>query len=143
MKKLLLFSVVIISAFFVISVIQKGNMSKKIQESKLQDGNYYKNSISIEKLKADLINNKNHVIYFYKEGCQYCEQVSPIIVPMTKDKNISMKVVNLGEYPIGEWDNFEIEAVPTIVEYRNGKESNRIEGAHDELSYKDWFNKVK
>ena len=54
-----------------------------------------------------------------------------------------MKVINLGEYPIEEWDNFRIEAVPTIVEYRNGKEKNRIEGAHSETSYKEWFNIIR
>ncbi len=143
MKKMILFSLVIISILSGIFFVQKGNKNQELEVSKIQDGNYYQNSISIKQLKADLINNEKHVIYFYKEGCLYCEQVSPIIVPMAKDKNIPMKVINLWEYPIEEWDNFRIEAVPTIVEYRNGKEKNRIEGAHSETSYKEWFNIIR
>lgn len=143
MKKMILFGLVIILILAGIFFVQKGNKNQKLADSKMQDGNYYQNEISIEQLKADLINNKKNVIYFYKEGCPYCKQVSPIIVPMAKDKNISMKVVNLGKYPIEEWDNFKIEVVPTIVEYRNGKENNRVEGAHSEASYKEWFNKVR
>ncbi|WP_318582090.1 thioredoxin family protein [Bacillus paranthracis] len=143
MKKMILFGLVIISILAGIFFVQKVNKHQKLADSKMQDDNYYQNGISIEQLKADLINNEKNVIYFYKEGCPYCEQVSPIIVPMAKDKSISMKLVNLGEYPIEEWDNFKIEVVPTIVEYRNGKENNRVEGAHGEASYKEWFNKVR
>ncbi len=53
-----------------------------------------------------------------------------------------MEVINLEENPEG-WKEFNIEGTPTIVNYKNGKEINRIEGEESEEIFKDWFNKSK
>ncbi|MGR5921601.1 thioredoxin family protein [Bacillus paranthracis] len=86
---------------------------------------------------------KSMLYIFIRKVAYTVSKLAQLLYQWQKDKNIPMKVINLGEYPIEEWDNFRIEAVPTIVEYRNGKEKNRIEGAHSETSYKEWFNIIR
>ena len=46
---------------------------------------------------------------------------------------------NLLEFEEG-WNNYGIESTPTIVQYKDGKEVNRIVGYQDEPVFEQWFN---
>ncbi|HDX9707597.1 TPA: thioredoxin family protein [Bacillus thuringiensis] len=130
MKKILIFSSIIIVLFVAIFLIT----NKKYD--------YYKNQINPKQLQKDITNNKEKIIYFYQTNCSHCARTSPIVVPLSQKMNINMEVLNLKEY-IEAWDLFKIEGTPTIVFYKDGKEINRISGEHSEKTYQDWFENNK
>ncbi|CAG9613216.1 hypothetical protein BACCIP111899_02411 [Bacillus rhizoplanae] len=132
MKKMFLFGgivvVLLIAIFAVTKVEQK-------QENKTD---YYTNKISLEDLQKNVKEKKDQTIYFYQTNCVHCQKVSPIIVPMAKDMNIDMKVIDLEKYPTG-WDEFKITGTPTIIHFKEGKEVSRIEGEQPKDKFKEWF----
>ncbi|PEZ07537.1 thiol reductase thioredoxin [Bacillus sp. AFS018417] len=132
MKKMFLFGgivvVLLIAIFAVTKVEQK-------QENKTD---YYTNKISLEDLQKNVKEKKDQTIYFYQTNCVHCQKVSPIIVPMAKDMNIDMKVIDLEKYPTG-WDEFKITGTPTIIRFKEGKEVSRIEGEQPKDKFKEWF----
>ncbi|MCP1122458.1 thioredoxin family protein [Bacillus sp. 3103sda1] len=132
MKKMFLFGgivvVLLIAIFAVTKVEQK-------QENKTD---YYTNKISLEDLQKNVKEKKDQTIYFYQTNCVHCQKVSPIIVPMAKDMNIDMKVIDLEKYPTG-WDEFKITGTPTIIRFKEGKEVSRIEGEQPKDKFEEWF----
>ncbi|MGG0186942.1 thioredoxin family protein [Bacillus rhizoplanae] len=132
MKKMFLFGgivvVLLIAIFAVTKVEQK-------QENKTD---YYTNKISLEDLQKNVKEKKDQTIYFYQTNCVHCQKVSPTIVPMAKDMNIDMKVIDLEKYPTG-WDEFKITGTPTIIHFKEGKEVSRIEGEQPKDKFKEWF----
>jgi thioredoxin-related protein len=53
--------------------------------------------------------------------------------------DIDLVQFNLLEYEDG-WNQYGIESTPTIVQYKDGKEVNRIVGYNEETAFKSWFN---
>ena len=69
-------------------------------------------------------------------------KVSPIVVPLAKDLNVDMKVIdieNLNE----PWDKYDIKGTPTIIHFKDGKEVSRISGEQSKKSLKNGLNKRK
>ncbi len=69
---------------------------------------YYSNKISLEDLNKNIEDKKEQTIYFYQTSCVHCQKVSPIVVPLAKDLNVDMKVIdieNLNE----PWDKYNIQ----------------------------------
>ncbi|WP_018765342.1 thioredoxin family protein [Bacillus sp. 105MF] len=141
MKKILFFIITILSIFTLIFVLtNKGTKSEKTIST--EEVNYYKNQITPEQLQQDLSNHKTKIVYFYKTTCPHCQRISPIVVPMTKNMNIDMQVLNLEEYKQG-WDMFQIKGTPTIISYKDGKEMNRILGEQSLQTFQTWFENNK
>ena len=51
---------------------------------------------------------------------------------------IDLVQYNLLEFEEG-WDKYRIEGTPTIVQFKDGKESNRIVNLQNEEIYRQWF----
>ncbi|MGH1020377.1 thioredoxin family protein [Bacillus mycoides] len=136
MKKILIFIFIALSALILIFLLTKQKVPQK------NTTNYYQNQIKINELQNDIVKQNEQFVYFYQTNCHYCQKISPIVIPMSKNLNINMKVLNLEEETSG-WNQFKIEGTPTIIHYKNGKEIDRIEGEHKEEEFKKWFNKNK
>ncbi|AXR19670.1 thiol reductase thioredoxin [Bacillus thuringiensis] len=134
MKKLIIFSSLFLSVLILC-------YSFNVSTTKTKEM-YYQKQITPDQLQSKILNKEHKVVYFYQTNCQYCKNVTPIVIPMAEKMNINMEVINLEENPEG-WKEFNIEGTPTIVNYKNGKEINRIEGEESEEMFKDWFNKSK
>ncbi|MGR6002151.1 thioredoxin family protein [Bacillus cereus] len=91
---------------------------------------YYNEQISFEQLKEDLKREEERVVYFYKDDCQYCKRLTPTVVPLAKEGAIALNVLNAGKY-IEAWDEFNLEGVPAIIHFREGKEVSRIVGVEE------------
>ncbi|KHF27140.1 hypothetical protein LR68_04050 [Anoxybacillus sp. BCO1] len=63
-------------------------------------------------------------------------------MPLAKEMGIDLKQFNLLEFEEG-WDEYHIEATPTIVRFKNGKEVARIEGYYEEDVFRKWFEQTK
>ncbi|WP_235190127.1 thioredoxin domain-containing protein [Bacillus gaemokensis] len=107
MKKMLFFIITILSIFTLIIILT--NKEKKSEKTiSTEQVNYYKNQITPEQLQQDLSNHREKIVYFYKTTCPHCLKISPIVVPIAKNMNIDMQVLNLEEYKQG-WGMFQIK----------------------------------
>ncbi|CAI8704768.1 thiol reductase thioredoxin [Bacillus pseudomycoides] len=138
MKKMLIFGgiiIVLFAAMFAVAQMENKNTAK-------QEKNYYTNKISSSDIRKNNEEKKEQTIYFYQTDCHYCEKVSPIVVPMAKDMNIDMKVIDiLNDNPT--WDDYKIEGTPTIIHFKDGKEVSRISGEQPKDNFEKWFKENK
>ncbi|MGF9964349.1 thioredoxin family protein [Bacillus rhizoplanae] len=132
MKKMFLFGGIVV--VLLIAIFAVTNAEQKQENAT----DYYTNKISLEDVQKNVKEKKDQTIYFYQTSCVHCKKVSPIIVPMAKDMNIDMKVIDLEQYPTG-WDEFKITGTPTIIHFKEGKEVSRIEGEQTKDKFKEWF----
>lgn len=138
MKKMLIFGgiiIVLFAAIFAVTQMEKKNTST-------DEKGYYSNKISLEDLNKNIEDKKEQTIYFYQTSCVHCQKVSPIVVPLAKDLNVDMKVIdieNLNE----PWDKYNIQGTPTIIHFKDGKEVSRISGEQSKDKFKEWFEQTK
>lgn len=138
MKKMLIFGgiiIVLFAAIFAVTQMEKKNAST-------DEKGYYSNKISLEDLNKNIEDKKEQTIYFYQTSCVHCQKVSPIVVPLAKDLNVDMKVIdieNLNE----PWDKYTIQGTPTIIHFKDGKEVSRISGEQSKEKFKEWFEQTK
>ena len=138
MKKMLIFGgiiIVLFAAIFAVTQMEKKNAST-------DEKGYYSNKISLEDLNKNIEDKKEQTIYFYQTSCVHCQMVSPIVVPLAKDLNVDMKVIdieNLNE----PWDKYNIQGTPTIIHFKDGKEVSRISGEQSKDKFKEWFEQTK
>lgn len=138
MKKMLIFGgiiIVLFAAIFAVTQMEKENAST-------DEKGYYSNKISLEDLNKNIEDKKEQTIYFYQTSCVHCQKVSPIVVPLAKDLNVDMKVIdieNLNE----PWDKYNIQGTPTIIHFKDGKEVSRISGEQSKDKFKEWFEQTK
>lgn len=97
----------------------------------LNDANY-QNIIKPQDLKKKIDSKEETFVYFFSTTCSHCQATTPILNPIAKDAGIDLKQLNLWEYE-KDWATYKIEATPTLVVFRDGKEVNRLEGgvSHD------------
>ncbi|KIQ94592.1 thioredoxin 2 [Anoxybacillus thermarum] len=154
MKKLLIFGGIIIVLFGALAWITSYTQKQKAEGNPfgkeelhpatidLLDDPNYQNIILPDELREALNNKETMTVYFYSSTCEFCKKTTPIVVPLTKEMGIDLKQFNLLEFEEG-WDEYDIEATPTIVRFKNGKEVARIEGYYEEDVFRKWFEQTK
>lgn len=100
---------------------------------------HYQNVILPSELEQMLRTEEKVYVYYYASTCPACERLTPIIVPLSKDIGIDLKLFNLLEFEEG-WDQYNIKVTPTVVMYRKGTEIKRLEGLMDSEKYEEIFN---
>lgn len=151
MKKIIIFLSIIIALFIAVGFLTKMQNEKKVSEENqygkdalhpetitLLDDPNYQNIITPEKLEKKLENKEDVTVYFFSSTCGYCRETTPIVAPLAKDMNVDLVQFNLLEFENG-WSQYSIEQTPTIVQYRDGKESNRIVGFQEKEVFEKWF----
>ncbi|TCN28023.1 thioredoxin family protein [Mesobacillus foraminis] len=151
MKKVIIFLVIIIGLFAAMFFINKAQNEQKAEGNpygkdtlhpetveQLDDPNY-QNIITPDNLEKKLDNGEDATVYFYSPTCPHCQRTTPIVAPLAEDMDIDLVQFNLLEYEDG-WNQYRIESTPTIVQYKDGKEVNRIVGYNEESAFKSWFN---
>lgn len=67
-----------------------------------------------------LSNNKKTVVLFYASWCPYCANFKPTFeASKLESTNKIGALVDEDENPL--WDRFNIQSVPTIIAFQNGK----------------------
>lgn len=82
-----------------------------------------------EELNAIIEKDEKVLVLFYASWCPYCVN----FVPIFDRKIVNFKVekvihVLLDDYDNQLWDNYDIEAVPTVIFFEKGKVSKRLDG---------------
>ena len=152
MKKMIIFISIIVVIFAALIFVVNYQNSQKIDEANNpygttdldqatidQIGNEnYQNQIMPDELEEKLSNGEDVTVYFYSPTCSYCQQTTPVIVPLTEDLGVDLVKMNLLEFAApGHQHN--IQSTPTIVHFENGEESARIVGAQSEANFEAFF----
>lgn len=150
MKKVIFFLIIIVVLFAGVAIltnIQKekaveGNIYKKSDleaatVEQLDDPNY-QNIILPDELEDKLDSEENVTVYFFSSTCVYCKQTTPELMPLADDLGVDIDQYNLLEFEEG-WEKYNIESTPTLVQFKNGKEVNRIIGYNEPDVFKQWL----
>ncbi|MEH7884628.1 thioredoxin family protein [Bacillus sp. JJ1609] len=151
MKKVIIFLVIIVGLFAALFFVNKAQNEEKAAGNpfgkealhpetvkQLEDPNY-QNIITPDELEKVIKNGEDATVYFYSPTCPHCVRTTPIVSPLAKEMDVNLVQFNLLEFEEG-WNNYGIESTPTIVQYKDGKEVNRIVGYQDEPVFEQWFN---
>jgi len=151
MKKIVIFSSLIVVLFVALAIINNVQKDKKIEEYSLYnkddlapetiallDNPNYQNLILPEQLDEKLQNKETVTVYFYGSDCQYCMDSTPRLVELSDELSIDIPQFNLTEFPDG-WEKYNIEYTPTVVQYVNGEETARVIGAATKEEFKQWL----
>jgi thiol-disulfide isomerase/thioredoxin len=153
MKKIIIFSAIILALFVAMAVVTNMQNKAKIGEvnpyktndlqqatiDQLDDPNY-QNIILPEELEEKLDNNEDVTVYFFASDCPHCKVTTPVLMPLAEEMGIDVVQYNLLEFQNG-WDQYGIEGTPTLVRFEEGKEVARIDGSREEEDFRQWFEK--
>lgn len=139
MKKLLIIGGVIVAIFALIIVL-----NSQANKDKLKDNPYGTNKL--QQATIDLLGNENYsnivlpdelyekvtsgesvTAYFFSPDCPYCMEMTPILMPIAKEKGIHVYQYNMMEFG-NESQPYGITSWPTLIHYEDGKEVNRSVG---------------
>ena len=82
-----------------------------------------------EELSAILEKTEKVIVLFYATWCPYCVNFVPIFDKKIINYNVGNVIhVLLDDYDNQLWDDYDIEAVPTVIFFENGKVSRRLDG---------------
>ncbi|MCM3662833.1 thioredoxin family protein [Mesobacillus subterraneus] len=151
MKKVIIFLLIIVGLFSALFFINKAQNEEKAEGNpygketlhpetvkQLEDPNY-QNIITPDDLDKIIKNGEDATVYFYSPTCPHCVRTTPVLAPLAKEMNVNMLQFNLLEYENG-WNDYGIESTPTLVQYKDGKEVNRIVGYQEEPTFEEWLN---
>ncbi|GAB2700371.1 thioredoxin family protein [Paenibacillus thermoaerophilus] len=120
------------------------------ETAKLLDDPNYQNIVLPDELDAKIKSNEGTFVYFFSSTCSYCKATTPKLMPIAKEAGVTPLQFNLLEFEEG-WKKYNIEATPTLVYYKDGKEVERMVGGYAESAnegntadmFKAFFNKHK
>lgn len=150
MKKIVIFLALIIVVFAAIALLTNKDAKEKSIDNpynkevlepetieQLDDPNY-QNIITPDDLQKKIANKKDVTVYFYSPICSHCQVTTPVVAPLAKEMEIDLAQYNVLEFEQG-WDDYAIENTPTIVQFKNGKETARIVGSYPKEEFTSWF----
>ncbi|MCZ8512111.1 thioredoxin family protein [Paenibacillus filicis] len=109
---------------------------------KLLDDPNYQNIILPDALDKKIANKEDFVLYYFSSTCPHCKVTTPVLNPVAKEVGLDIKQFNLEEFKDG-WNRYKIEATPTLIAYKGGKEVERLEGEQKADTFKTFLQKYK
>lgn len=154
MKKLLAIAGIIIVIFVLILVLNKQSNKEKLEQNPYDKNNLnqasldligdenYNNIILPAELQTKIESGESVTAYFFSPLCQYCQQMTPIMMPIAKDLGVEVDQLNLLEYENTGF-KYQIESTPTLIHFANGEEVGRMVGGQPEENIRSFFETVK
>lgn len=139
MKKLLIIGGVIIAIFALIVVLNNQSNEVKLKDNPygtkdlkqstigLLGNENYQNIILPDALYEKVTSGESVTAYFFSPECQYCMQMTPILMPIAKENGIHVYQYNMLEFE-QEAQPYGITSWPTLIHYEDGKEVSRSVG---------------
>lgn len=153
MKKLLIIAGIVVVVFAGIIFLTNQANNEKLADNpydtedleqatidQLDDENY-QNIVVPSDLEEQIASGDPTTVYFFSPTCQYCQQTTPVLMPVAEDMDIDVLQYNLLEYEQG-WQQYMIEATPTLIHYDNGEEVSRWVGAQPKENIEKFFTDV-
>lgn len=105
------------------------------------DDENYQNIVVPSDLEEQIASGDPTTVYFFSPTCQYCQQTTPVLMPVAEDMDIDVLQYNLLEYEQG-WQQYTVDSTPTLVHYDNGEEVSRWVGAQPKENIEKFFTDV-
>lgn len=153
MKKLLIIGGIIVAVFALIIVLNNMSNNNKLADNpygnndlkqetidQLDDENY-QNIILPDDLKAKVESGEPVTAYFFSPICVHCKAMTPVLMPIVEDMNVDVVQYNVYEFEQG-WNDYKIEATPTMIYFEDGKEVSRMVGNQPKEEIVAFFNEV-
>lgn len=151
MKKLLIIGVAIIAVFVLLVVLTNMSNDKKLVDNQyktndlkqetidlLNDENY-QNIILPDDLEAKIESGEPVTAYFFSPTCPHCRAMTPVLMPVADDMNVDVVQYNIHEFEQG-WNDYNIEATPTMIHFEDGQEISRTVGNQPKENIETFFN---
>ncbi|KMK76510.1 thioredoxin family protein [Alkalihalobacillus pseudalcaliphilus] len=150
MKKIIIFGAIIVVIFAALAYVSttanqqkaEGNPYNKSnlhpETIKQLDDPNYQNIILPEELDEKLGNGEDLTVYFFSPTCGFCNEVTPRLAPLADDLGVDLKKMNLLEFDEG-WSKYNIDATPTLIQYKDGEFYQGIQGAATNEEYTEFF----
>lgn len=153
MKKLLIIAGVVLAIFALIVFLTNQSQDEKLADNpygtddlnpatidQLDDENY-QNIALPEDVNEQIQSGEPTTVYFFSPTCQFCQQTTPILMPVADDMDVDVLQYNLLEFEQG-WTDYALEATPTLVHYEDGQEVARWTGAQPKENIEQFFQEV-
>lgn len=153
MKKMLIIGGVVVAIFALIIVLTNISNNDKLANNPydtddleqptidlLSDENYQNIAVPDE-VDEKIKSGEPTTVYFFSPTCQHCQATTPVLMPVAEDMDVDVLQYNLLEYDQG-WQDYFIEATPTLVHYENGEEVSRWVGSQPKENIKEFFNEI-
>ncbi|TKH96152.1 thioredoxin family protein [Bacillus cereus] len=101
----------------------------------------YKN-IDIKEYKDKIHSKDNFYIYVYKTSCTACQTTKPFLNEVIKEDKKKIFAINMESeenMDIEFLKKNNIQKTPTLLNYKNGEEINRIEGVQSKAELKSFL----
>lgn len=153
MKKLgILAAIVVILFAVIIGLTNLSNKSKlennpygtdnlKQSTIDLLDDENYQNIILPDALREKIASGEPVVAYLFSPECPHCKEMTTRLMPIAKEMNVHIDQLNILEYEKG-WDEYNVEYTPTLIYFEDGKEVQRMVGAHPDENIRKFFEEV-
>lgn len=92
----------------------------------LDDENYHFNHTP-EEISETIQNDDEAFVYYWSPTCPHCQQATPLLIEAFDDEDAELNQLNVLEYE-EPWQEYSIEATPTLIYFENGEEVDRITG---------------
>ncbi|QBK26851.1 thioredoxin family protein [Ureibacillus thermophilus] len=153
MKKLGIIAAVVVILFGVIIVLTNLSNKSKLENNPygtdnlrqstidLLDDENYQNIILPDALREKIKSGEPVVAYLFSPECPHCKEMTPRLMPIAEEMGVHIDQLNILEYEEG-WDEYNVEATPTLIYFKDGKEVDRIVGAHPDENIRQFFEEV-
>ncbi|MBM7608728.1 thiol-disulfide isomerase/thioredoxin [Lysinibacillus composti] len=153
MKKLGIIGGVVIVLFIVIILLTNLSNKDKLENNPygtnnlrqstidLLDDENYQNIILPDALEEKIASGEPVTAYLFSPECPHCKNMTPKLMPIADEMGVEIDQLNILEYQAG-WDDYNVEATPTLIHFKDGKEVNRLVGDAPEETIRQFFNEV-
>ncbi|TWT11121.1 co-chaperone YbbN [Planomicrobium sp. CPCC 101079] len=153
MKKMIAIAAVFVLIFGLIIFLTNQSNDKKLANNpygtedleqptidQLDDENYQNIALPAE-VNEKITSGEPTTVYFFSPTCPHCQATTPVLMPVAEDMAVDVMQYNLLEFEQG-WTDYAIEATPTLVHYKDGKEVARWVGSQPKENIEQFFNEV-
>lgn len=87
--------------------------------------------VSADTFEPQVLNaEKITLVDFYSDSCVPCKRLSPVLAELEDQYADEIKFVKINiNFDAALAEQYEVQSVPTIVFFKNGKEVSRLNGA--------------
>lgn len=153
MKKLLIIGAVVVAIFVLLIFLTNAANEEQLANNpygtdvlnqatidQLDDENY-QNIILPEELDEKISSGEPTTVYYFSPTCPHCQETTPVLMPIAEDMGVEVDQFNLLEFEQG-WNDYMVEATPTLVHYEDGEEIARWVGSQPEENIRKFFDEV-
>ena len=153
MKKLWIIGGAIVAVFILLIVLTNMSNDKKLADNpygtddlkqetidQLDDENY-QNIILPDDLKEQVESGEPVTAYFFSPICVHCKAMTPVLMPVVEEMDVDLVQYNIYEFEQG-WEDYMIEATPTMIHFEDGKEVSRMVGNQPKENIQAFFDEV-